>query len=300
MNSCTRFAIATLALAATLFFSGCTGERKWSIGSGNEVEISERNEDFHPPSWCMVTWLDVDGQVYVVLLTDSGGGETSGDNKGNNKGTLATMDGEAVWSCPKPDGKKGKIVIDNQDFDLEKGGVFLVHFKDKKAVVEQVSVDMAQFQGGAVNKKVRNVADKRVQAFVAAGRHHWDFQQMGAHISLLTIDRERIYFLMASVGVDGEHKTSRGVGVADGKIKTKDGRDLTWSCATLDGKSGKVVIDNQEFELEKGGVFLVLAKDKKTTVEQVNIDMGRLHSDSKTGLDEPRIATFLKANREEK
>jgi hypothetical protein len=304
MNSCTRFAIATLAIAATVFLSGCTAERKWSIGSGNEVEVSEINQDFHFDTWCQVTWLDVDGQVYVVLISDCGGGSTFGDNKGNNKGTLEARGGQAAWSCPKPDGKNGKIVIDDQDFDLEKGGLFLVRFRDKKAVVEQVSVDMAQFQGGAVNKKVRNVADKRVQAFITAGRHDWDFQQMGAglnaSISWLLIDRERKYFLMASVGVDGEHKTSRGVGVADGKIKTKDGRDLTWSCATVDGKSGKVVIDSQEFDLEKGGVFLVLAKDKKTTVEQVNTDMGPLHSHPKTGLDEPRIAAFLKANAKEK
>jgi len=300
MNSRTRFAIAAFAIAATLFFSGCSGERKWAIGSGNEVEVSERNDDFHPPQSCQVISLEVDGQVYVVLVSDGVGGSgsaTSGDNKGNNKGTLTAKGGEAAWSCPRPDGTKGKIVIDDQDFDLEKGGLFLVHFKDKKAVVEQVSVDMAQFQGGAVNKKVRNVADKRVQEFITAGRRPWDFQQiavgLNARYSYLTIDYDRKYLAMVSAGVDGEHKASWGVGVVDGKIKTKDGRDLTWSCATLDGKSGKVVIDSQEFDLEKGATFLVLAKDKKTTVEQVNVEMW-------LGIRDQRIAAFLKANSEEK
>jgi hypothetical protein len=108
----------------------------------------------------------------------------------------------------------------------------------------------------------------------------------------------RVYLVLAANGCSG---SGGGSGTSRGQLHAKDGREIVWSCSTQDGKSGKVIIDGQEFDLNQGALFLVSAKEKPTRVEQVVIDTGQLQAESLVGKfpelakADPRIATFLQS-----
>jgi hypothetical protein len=116
---------------------------------------------------------------------------------------------------------------------------------------------------------------------------------------------DRVYLVLAANGCRGSGGGG-GSGTYRGQLDAKDGRKITWSCSTPDGKSGKVVIDGQEFDLTEGALFLVSTKDKPTRVEQLVIDAGQLQA----GLDtekfselakaDPRIAKFLETCKDSK
>ena len=73
--------------------------------------------------------------------------------------------------------------------------------------------------------------------------------------------------------------------------------------ATRDGRSGKVVIDGHEFDLTRGGLFLVSAKGTPVRVEQIPVDAAQLQpcADGKRFPElapaDPRIATFLQSSK---
>jgi hypothetical protein len=111
---------------------------------------------------------------------------------------------------------------------------------------------------------------------------------------------DRVYLVLAANGCRGSGGGG-GSGKYRAQLHAKDGREIVWSCSTQDGKSGKVVIDGQEFDLTQGALFLVSTKDKPTRVEQVLIDDGQLQAGSDTqkfpelAKADPRIATFLES-----
>jgi hypothetical protein len=102
-----------------------------------------------------------------------------------------------------------------------------------------------------------------------------------------------------SVGGGGDRGLS-------GQFRTKDGREIVWSCSTPDGKVGHVVIDGQTFDLTRGALFLISTKDKPTRVQQVPVEAGQLQE--KASIEkfrelekaDPRIAAFLKSCRDSK
>lgn len=110
----------------------------------------------------------------------------------------------------------------------------------------------------------------------------------------------RVYFVLAANGCHGS-RSGGGSGNAQGQLRVRDGRVLTWSCSTEDGKSGKVAIDGQEFDLTQGALFLVSTKDKPTRVEQLMVDVGQLQAGSATdplselAAADARIAAFLQS-----
>jgi hypothetical protein len=109
-----------------------------------------------------------------------------------------------------------------------------------------------------------------------------------------------MYFVVAANGCTGS-AGGGGSGTSRGQLHTKDGQEIVWSCSTQDGKSGKVFIDGQEFDLNQGALFLVSTKEKTTRVEQLVIDTGQLQAESivekfpALANAEPRIATFLQS-----
>jgi hypothetical protein len=119
-------------------------------------------------------------------------------------------------------------------------------------------------------------------------------------IDLLTCDG-RVYLVLAVDGSSGGD-SSNGAN-ARGQIYAVDGRKIPWSCTTQDGTSGAVAVDGQQFDLAKGAVFLVSAKEKKTTVQQLTVDIPKLQGgrveDKLQSLEdtEPRIADFFKKAR---
>lgn len=114
----------------------------------------------------------------------------------------------------------------------------------------------------------------------------------------------RVYFVLAADGCSGG---SSGSGpTARGQLFAVDGRKIPWSCTTTDGKSGTATFDGQQFDLAKGALFIVSAKDNKMKVEQVAVDMSKLQSDllhekvQCLAETEPRVASFFKEARGDK
>ncbi len=102
---------------------------------------------------------------------------------------------------------------------------------------------------------------------------------------------DRIYLLL--VAARGTGAGSRGgEGKDEGELHYKGGTEIAWSCATQDGESGKVTIDNQEFELTAGALFLISTKGKSAHVQQLEIDPAQLE----TCRDITKFLGVMKAN----
>jgi hypothetical protein len=113
----------------------------------------------------------------------------------------------------------------------------------------------------------------------------------------------RVYLVVAADGCSGGSSSSESGPMGSttrGRLNAVDGRKIAWSCTTVDGTRGTATIDGQQFDLANGAVFLVWAKEKKTKVEQLALDMSKLRGgpvpQKLRGLAEanPRIAAFFK------
>jgi hypothetical protein len=146
------------------------------------------------------------------------------------------------------------------------------------------------------------------------GGHGWGQSGEGGpdcEIESLRCDG-RVFFVLAANGCSGGGSGGgEGPfgGTFRGQLHALDGREIAWSCRTKDGTDGAVRVDGQRFDLSKGAVFLVRTNDKKTTVEQLAVDMSKLQGASGPGGTpmreklqalgdaEPRIAEFFKDSR---
>jgi len=113
---------------------------------------------------------------------------------------------------------------------------------------------------------------------------------------------DQVYLVVVANGsAAGSH--SGGEGDFRGYLLTRDGAHIDWACSTPDGKSGKVKVNGQEFNLAGGALFLVSTTEKPLRVEQLAVAAGELQAcaDGKKfpGLAkaEPRIASFVESCR---
>lgn len=115
-----------------------------------------------------------------------------------------------------------------------------------------------------------------------------------AHLTL----NDRVYFVLVSEGASGA--SCRSGPPASGTLRPADGREVEWACDTRDGRTGRVTVGGERFELVNGSVFLVNLRSGRTVVEQVAVEDAQLQGGfvedrlkAAAGSNE-RLAAFLK------
>ena len=63
-----------------------------------------------------------------------------------------------------------------------------------------------------------------------------------------------------------------GTAPFQGRFARKGGGEVTWTCSSHDGKTGKVEVAGQTYDSEQGGLFLVSTQDGGTKIEQLPIE----------------------------
>jgi hypothetical protein len=146
--------------------TGCspTAGKSWGCGGGTAVRVDDGTTTDYT-----VERLTCDDRVYLVIAANGCSGGGSGGGSGNSTGGLYARDGRLIsWQCSTRDAKTGRVVIDGKEFDLTRGGLFLVSAKETPAKIEQVAVDAAQLQAGSDTKNFPELAkaDARIAAFI--------------------------------------------------------------------------------------------------------------------------------------
>lgn len=145
------FGVLTMACG----LSGCvpSSAGSWGVTNGS----TSQREDGVTHSYSALSFSR-NGQIYLLLATARGTGNSYRGGEGKYQGELHGKDGVKIgWSCTTKDGRSGKVVIDNQEFDLTAGALFLVSTSDKSAQVQQLVIDSAQLQACSDVKKLLGV-----------------------------------------------------------------------------------------------------------------------------------------------
>ena len=92
-----------------------------------------------------------------------------------------------------------------------------------------------------------------------------------------------------------------GTAPFQGRFARKGGGEVTWTCSSHDGKTGKVEVAGQTYDSEQGGLFLVSTQDGGTKVEQLPIEtVGGTIQSAPEKLEnlvktDPKITAFVNA-----
>ena len=95
-------------------------------------------------------------------------------------------------------------------------------------------------------------------------------------------DREYLVILVAGGEFVRASGVPQGLGHLHGfgRIRCADGRDIDWACDTRDGATGKLVLSEQTFRIEDGGLILVDVRGGKLVVEQLSVEMAQFDPDT--------------------
>jgi len=78
------------------------------------------------------------------VQTGAGGGSTE-DPVWRSSGSSTSSDGHGYkWTCETSDGKRVELRIDGVEYNLDKGGLFVIHLAGDHVTVHQKSVDLSQ------------------------------------------------------------------------------------------------------------------------------------------------------------
>jgi hypothetical protein len=128
MSSVARLLTIICAFFVGLGPTGCSPSagKSWGCGGGTAVRVEDgATIDY------TIERLTCDDRVYLILAANGCNGGGSGGGSGNSSGALYAKDGRLIaWQCSTRDAKSGKVVIDDKEFDLISGGLFLVSTKE--------------------------------------------------------------------------------------------------------------------------------------------------------------------------
>jgi hypothetical protein len=162
--------IVLSALLAAALLTGCTSLSNplssWEATSSGMSRDTPQGEK----SYNLLV-LQRDKQVYLVMVTKDANGSESAGSGGKEAGAVfAPQQGQELfkWSS---DYQNQMVKIGAEQFDLQKGGLFLVQPQQGKLVVQQMAIDFQSLPAGAeavnVGKKLKDMtaSDQRAAAF---------------------------------------------------------------------------------------------------------------------------------------
>jgi hypothetical protein len=103
---------------------------------------------------------------------------------------------------------------------------------------------------------------------------HFQFLKWQEGLAILFVD-----------GIAGSHTTSGGGSTSDpvhhrtGQVKSKEGHGYDWELETTDGLTAKFKINDTNYEVGKGTVFVVHLNSELATVHQLDLDLSKLNFD---------------------
>jgi len=79
-----------------------------------------------------------------------------------------------------------------------------------------------------------------------------------------------------NVGSGGAGSTSDPIHRQEGYASASDGRRVDWLLETTDGKTATLLINDQQYDLSKGALFLIKTRGERIQVRQLNSDLSAL------------------------
>jgi len=107
------------------------------------------------------------------------------------------------------------------------------------------------------------------------------------------------YEALASSNNHGSSSTESSVYTLDGYTESEDGIRVEWNLETSDGKTAEFAIDNTNYDLSEGSLFIISGTIDAPTVMQLNHDLSgvRPNHDSCVafGKRDPDVASFIES-----
>jgi hypothetical protein len=181
--------LAILGLFAGLFVFGVMRASEQAERAREAAEVAEAqagkppgpNDAVHFVEMGQASFLYItfEGRLVLIIWGDFEAPSSTADESGAEaaagvlqhvfNGEMSAKDGRVIsFKCLTPDGKKGRIIINNVWYDLTNGRLFLVSTKAGGTTVQQLEIDLDKIP--ATDDGVRGLAntDPEVARFVAA------------------------------------------------------------------------------------------------------------------------------------
>ena len=115
---------------------------------------------------------------------------------------------------------------------------------------------------------------------------HFQFLLWDEGLAIMFVDT-----MMVAHHSGGRGSTTDPVRRQRGSALSKTGDRYDWEIETTDGRTATLKINSVEYEIAKGAVFVIQMKDKKPTVDQLDLDVSKLS-------DVASCRAFIKENRD--
>ena len=92
-------------------------------------------------------------------------------------------------------------------------------------------------------------------------------------------------------------------------MRSDNGSPFQWRCETADGKTGRLEINDQKFDLSSGGLFLVSTKTGKAIITQIGAAISEIEDKDLKQIDagleklattQPELMRFVEGNKDKK
>ena len=100
-----------------------------------------------------------------------------------------------------------------------------------------------------------------------------------------------------SVNNHGSSSTESSVYTLEGYAELEDGNRIEWDLETSDGKTAKFAINNINYDLSEGSLFIISTINEEPTITQLNHDLSGVQTNRDSwiafGKSDPDVANFI-------